>query len=373
MAEHFLLSASSRDFSRADLESWSEDEILKVLSELRWGSRDSQVCPSCGQIDRHYWRAARKQWRCKGCQRDFSITSGTAFSHRKLPLKQILRALFSYVVSVKGIAACQLSRELACTWKTAWLLTCKCREAIIKQNQYSAVQSVAQLDGGYFGGKRRAANKHGSQRDDGAIAAKLEDPRSMRKKRKLQLTANDKANLHRKRKRRTVFVLREIDPRPGYGASRTMVSVAMSENETDATEFARRFIANGVVVMTDESGAFAPLSLWTDHRTVVHSREYVSDDGTNDNQAESFFSRMRRGEYGVFHGFRPMYLIDYASEFAWRDDRRRKSVGDSFRHLLASLLSRGHSRWWAGYYQGNRRQAEILGPADASIATTRAV
>jgi hypothetical protein len=82
---------------------------------------------------------------------------------------------------------------------------------------------------------------------------------------------------------------------------------------------------------------------------------------------------MRRGEYGVFHGFRPMYLIDYASEFAWRDDRRRKSVGDSFRHLLASLLSRGHSRWWAGYYQGNRRQAEILGPADASIATTRAV
>lgn len=52
--------------------------------------------------------------------------------------------------------------------------------------------------------------------------------------------------------------------------------------------------------MTDESGAFTQLSTWCDHRTVVHSREYVADDGTSENQAESFFSRMRRAEYGVY-------------------------------------------------------------------------
>lgn len=76
---------------------------------------------------------------------------------------------------------------------------------------------------------------------------------------------------------------------------------------------------------------------------MVQSKEFVGDDGTNDNHAESFFSRMRRAEYGVYHGFRPTYLIDYASEFAWRDDNRRKSTGELFRGLLGATLTRGHS------------------------------
>lgn len=369
MAQHFLLSAECRDFSTRHLNAMSDEEIHLTLCELRWGSRDMQVCPGCGQIDRHYPRRARQQWRCRGCSRDFSVTSGTAFAYHKLSLRDILGAILFFIVEAKGIAACKLSRLIGCTWKTAWLLTSKMREAIIKQNTYAPVEGTAQMDGGYFGGKRRAANKHGSQRDDKAVAAKLQakDPRSMRKKRWEQMTANDKANVHRKKKRRTVFVLRECPP-GGQGASRTLVSIAMSENEMDAMLLARQYISPGTVVMTDESGAFTQLSTICEHLTVVHSREYVSDRGVNDNQAESFMSRMRRAEYGVYHGFRPMYLIDYASETAWREDNRRKSIGELFRALLRSVLRGGGSRWWAGYFQGNRRRQEILGIAHASIA-----
>ncbi len=363
MAQHFLLSSGSRDFCRTDLSSMDDNQVLSLLCKLRWGSEHQQVCPKCGVVDSHYWRAKRNQWRCKHCARDFSVTSGTAFHGHKLSLRQILGAIFSFVINVKGIAACMLSRELGCTWKTAWLLTCKLRETIIKGNVYEPVDGLAQMDGAYFGGKRRSPNKHGAQRDDKAVARKLEDGRSMRNKRRLQLTAGDRANLMRKKKRRTVFVLREIDPQPGRGARRTLVYIAKSENETDAMAFARPYIKPGTCMMTDESGAFTQLSGWCEHRTVIHSREFVSDDGTNDNHAESFFSRMRRAEYGVYYGFRPMYLIDYASEFAWRDDNRRQSTGELFRGLLGAALQRGHSKWFAGYFQGNRRSVEILGAA----------
>ena len=369
MAQHFFLSKEVRDFTVLDLHSMTDEQIHQLFCMLRWGSVDKQTCPSCGDIAAHYWRKPRQQWRCRSCSRDFSVTSGTAFAYRKKPLRVLLAIILQFVLSQNGVSATELRIAFGMMWRSAWLICCKAREAIIKNNLYQPIQGRAQMDGAYFGGKRRSANQHGAQRDERAIIDKLQvDNRSMRNKRRLNLTANDKANLHRKKKRRCVLVLREIDPIPGKGASRTLVYIARSENEADAMQFARRYIAPGTVVETDEGPAFTPLSAWTEHRTVVHSREWVTKDGVSDNQAESFYSRFRRAEYGVFHGFRPTYLIDYAAEFAWREDHRRQSTRERFGVLVKALLTKGPSRWWSNYRHGNRRQQEILGPADASIA-----
>src|SRR5207237_1054334 len=64
-----------------------------------------------------------------------------------------------------------------------------------------------------------------------------------------------------------------------------------------------------------------------DMRRVNHSTEYMADDGANTNQAESFFSRLRRAEYGVHHRISGRHLHLYASEMAFREDARRVPNG----------------------------------------------
>jgi hypothetical protein len=60
---------------------------------------------------------------------------------------------------------------------------------------------------------------------------------------------------------------------------------------------------------------------------VNHSREFKGDDGATVNQAEGFFSRLRRAEYGIHHRISGQYLYQYANEMAWREDRRREPNG----------------------------------------------
>lgn len=346
----------------------SDEEIIKLMAKLRWGHDDKQVCPSCGVLDSHYVRKARSQWRCKHrpCGRDFSVTSGTPFHGHKLPLRDIVSSIYTFVVHANGISAAMLCRELGCQWKTAWLLQCKLREVIIKYRPLEPMSGVTQMDGGHFGGKRRSVNKHGYRNKEtmnAAIAQKVEGPISTRNKRRMQFLPGAKANAERKKRRRVIIVLRELYPEKGRGASRTIVYVARTENEADAIAFAQQYVVPGSTIMTDESGAFTQLSRWYDHQSVQHSLEWVNDKGVNDNQAESYFSRLRRSEYGVYHGFRPEYLTDYANEMAWREDARRESMKEKFRGLLASVMTAGNSRWFSGYFQGNRRQAEIFGVA----------
>jgi ISXO2-like transposase domain len=83
---------------------------------------------------------------------------------------------------------------------------------------------------------------------------------------------------------------------------------------------------------------------------VNHSLAY-SMDGACTNMAESFFSRLRRAEIGIHHHIAGPYLNAYASEMAWREDRRRTSNGEQFLEATSAALSHPVSRQWAGYWQ----------------------
>lgn len=363
MAEHFLLTKACRNFPLHEIFLLTEEQVVKKLSFLRWGFEDKQVCPDCGEIAAHYPRAARRQWRCRSCARDFSITSGTPFSHRKISLRSLLHMMYCYLSAAKGKAAAEMSRETGLRWRTCWLFMCKAREVLIKNRPTEQLSGIVQMDGGYFGGKRRDANHHARRTDNAAyasIASRLEGAPTTRSKRLKQFAPGGAANARRRKNRRVIFVIRQLHREPGRGACRTVISVARSENEADAVVMARKYVAEGTVLMTDESSAFTQFNTWFDHRTVQHSVEYVNKDGTNDNQAESFYSRLRRAEYGVFHRFTPMYLLDYATEFAWREDTRRMSMREKFDSLLSQMFRGGPSRLFRGYFQGNIRQAEFL-------------
>lgn len=85
-------------------------------------------------------------------------------------------------------------------------------------------------------------------------------------------------------------------------------------------------------------------------KRINHSVAF-SDDGACTNQAESYFSRLRRAEWGQHHHISSHYLASYAGEMAWREDYRRRSNGEQFAMIAAGALNRPVSRVWAGYWQ----------------------
>jgi hypothetical protein len=59
---------------------------------------------------------------------------------------------------------------------------------------------------------------------------------------------------------------------------------------------------------------------------VNHERQLKSEDGACTNEAESWFSRLRRAEMGIHHRISGKYLYQYANEMAWRGNPFPPSV-----------------------------------------------
>lgn len=368
MAQHFLNSSKVRDLSLEEITMLSETEAHHYFANIRWGCSGNQICPSCGLVANHYWRAQRKHWRCrtKGCEREFSVTQGTAFQDRKMPIKKILIAIFLYSTHWKGYAAHEMARMIDVTHRTAWLLLFKIRELFYKNRDNSIFTGTTHVDGAYFCGKRRDANKRRIATQDkvkgiqSAVYATHGAAPSGRQRRAKHLMPGGKANAKRKLKRRVVLVIRELSGDVGKGAIRTRVTIARREHENDVIPFIKSHVQAGTTIMSDENAAYNQLSSLYTHKTVQHAVEYQTEDGTSNNQAESFNSRMRRAEYGIYHGFRPTYLMIYACETAWQEDNRRKTLRERFMLIFDLLAKSGLSDIFRGYLQGNRLQEEIL-------------
>jgi ISXO2 transposase-like protein len=129
---------------------------------------------------------------------------------------------------------------------------------------------------------------------------------------------------------------------------------ALDEEHTRAV---RERVAMGSEIHADESSSWDSLYAHFEMRRVNHSVEYKAQDGANTNQAESFFSRLRRAEIGIHHHISGRYLNRYASEMSWREDRRRRSNGEQSSEIIALALRHPVSRDWAGYWQRNQVQA----------------
>jgi hypothetical protein len=85
------------------------------------------------------------------------------------------------------------------------------------------------------------------------------------------------------------------------------------------------------------------------HR-VNHSVQFF-DKGACTNQAESYFSRLRRMEVGTHHHIAGPYIGAYAREASWREDNRRVSNGDQAAMVTAAAMGSRVSGTWKGYWQ----------------------
>ena len=292
MAQHFLLSAKARTLSLKAVACMSDNEAHDTFQKIRWSDNEGlPYCPKCGCVAVYKYET-RKLWKCKGCNHQFSVTSGTIFASRKMPIKDLLLAIAIFVNGAKGHSALQLSRDLDCQYKSAFVLAHKLREALGSQTKNAKVIGEVEIDGAYFGGYVKPANHKENRRD-----------------RRLSVNQNGKRNV--------VVIMRERN-------GRTLPFVFKSEDAAVPT--IQRHVEPGTVIHADEATSWDSLHAHYPIKRINHSQSY-SDDGACTNQAESFFSRLRRAEIGTHHHFAGDYLNSYSSEMAWREDNRRVPNG----------------------------------------------
>jgi transposase-like protein len=161
MAQHFLLTAAARTLSLKAIYQAGEQAAYETFRKIRWNETAGEpVCPRCGSLE-HYDIPTRRKFKCaaKECRHQFSVTSGTIFASRKMSFTDLLGAICIFVNAVKGISACQLSRDLDCQYKTAFVLAHKLREALNAEIAGQTLDDEVEIDGSYYGGHIRPANR----------------------------------------------------------------------------------------------------------------------------------------------------------------------------------------------------------------------
>lgn len=356
MAQHHLHSKEARAFARY-IYRLTEEDAEQLLARIRWGCTYRQVCPRCGVFRKHYRRVKRKKWRCAECTHEFSVTSQSMLDSHKVSFKSIVFAVFYFLNGAKGTALLNLSRNLGWTPKTCQAFAGKIREFLVTDMDLTPLSGLVHMDGAYFCGKPREPRRKIKMPAD-AIAkrfGKKKIENSARPWVEAGMTRQNWEKLANKR----VVISACSSAGHGRGSSRVMAFVCRSENSSDIDRISRAFISRDARIMTDESGAYGVLSGRFEHYTVRHAVEKSTHEGVNNNMSETYNSRMRRAEYGIYHGHRVKYLQDYACESAWRETGRTQTQAERVMEILKGLLLSGPSQWWRGYWQGRHRTYEL--------------
>ena len=307
--------------SYLDVMKWTDAECRDYLIAQRWPN--GIACPRCGTLEP--WTITRKSktknkvttlWKCRGCKKQFSATVGTIFEDSKIPLSKWFAAIYMMVQSKKGVSAHQIHRQLGVTYKSAWYMCHRIREAMREKGPRPILTGTIEADETYVGGKARGAPM----------------ARSRRKFREGQASGiKDK---------QIVFGLLQRG-----GEARTIV-IPNVKSATTRESMAQHIDFSKAELMTDGHSAYRRIRHFMPHGVVDHEREYVnSDDPTVHTQGiENYWSLLKRGLIGTFHHVDAAYLPQYLHEFEFRFNRRDLTDADRFQALLGR--TNGRLTWY---------------------------
>ncbi len=323
MSQHFLLSRTAKTLSLAMVFRMSDAEAERTFRNVRWEGGEAS-CPKCGALEPYEYRreTSALAFECKECKAHFSITSGTLFASHKLPLRMYLAAIAVFCNEVKGKSMLAMSRDLGLSYKSAFVLCHKMREAMateFKGRQIGGEGTEASIDGAYFGGYVKPANKRENRRDR-------------------RLAENQTG------KRKVVVIIRQ------HGGDSLP---AVFQSEAAAVGFIRAHVRPGTVVNADEASSWDSLHAKFEMKRINHQEAY-SLDGACTNWAEEYFSRLRRGEIGHHHHISGPYLVRYAQEAAFREDARRVANGEQVTRVAGLAMANKPSVDFCGYWQRHR-------------------
>jgi transposase-like protein len=260
----------------------NEAAAIKRLEAVVWPN--GPVCPHCGGIDRitavKGGRSGLK--RCGDCKKQFTVKVGTVFESSHIPLHKWYQAAHLLASSKKGISSHQLHRTLKVTYKTAWFMTHRLREAMRVGDlaPMGGSGSAVEADETYFGQIKGEPKRRGT------------------------------GHKH---------VILSLVERGGSARSFHVESTRI----TDIAPVIRANIARESALMTDEGTYYREVGReFARHETVNHREdEYVRGDAYV-NTAENFFSIFKRGMRGVYQHCGEKHLHRYLAEFDFRYSNR---------------------------------------------------
>jgi len=283
---------------------FSNDESARAhLEAIRWAN--GVYCPHCGNTDQSSLHKLEGKshrpglYQCNACRQHFTVTVGSVMERSKVPLHKWVFAFHLMAASKKGMSAHQLHRMLGVTYKTAWFMEHRIREAM--------TENVA--SSGPIGGEGKTV-----EADETYIGKKDDQSPSPQRKGRPYLKRKP-GNI-----KRTVVALVE---RGGHVRSFHVESATKESVKTILFTNADR----KSTLYTDDSRLYTELGHEFDqHRTVNHSAgEYVRYEGdkvVHSNTIENVFSVFKRGMFGTYQHCGEAHLHRYLAEFDFRYNRR---------------------------------------------------
>lgn len=277
-----------------------ENKAREYLEAIRWPN--GPFCPHCGSMDGAYRLNGAKHrpglLKCKDCREQFSVTVGTVFERSKIPLTKWLLATHLMCSSKKGISSHQISRTLDVTYKTAWFMTHRIREAMAPPKGT-----------GPLGGEGKTV-----EADETYLA------KSPKTRKPEGLTPNAKPASQ-------VFALVERG-----GNIRSMylddknVRGALMEHLDERSR-----------LVTDGSQVYKfVMPNPSQHESVDHSKFEWARGDIHTNTLENFFSIFKRGLIGTYQHMDKKHLGRYLAEFDFRRNNRAKlGISDNQRTAIA--------------------------------------
>jgi transposase-like protein len=301
-----------------------DDAARAHMESIRWPN--GPFCPHCGAVE-GITRLAGKSHRaglhqCNACRGHFSVTNGSVMESSHVPLPKWVLAFHLMAASKKGISAHQLHRMIHVTYKTAWFMCHRIREAMAEPNAapLGGEGKIVEADEAYHGKREtpavrsRNAVKNPTKRGKGGGAEE-----------------------------RPIVALVE---RGGKARAVHMNTV----NGKNLRSFIVKNADRKSRLHTDESNLYPRLGKeFATHETVNHgAHEYARGDVTT-NSVEGFFGIFKRGMIGVYQHCGENHLQRYLDEFTFRYNNRSKlGVEDTERAICAIKGAEGKRLTYRG-------------------------
>jgi len=284
----------------------SHEAARAYLEAIRWGAE--RVCPHCGTVGKSYENKKKPGvYRCaaKECRKDFSVTTKSVMESSHIKLHIWLQAFYLMASSKKGVSSHQLHRALGVTYKTAWFLTHRIREAM------RAGGLMAPFLG--KGGKPVEVDETFIGRVKGMPKGKA-------------------AWAHKN-------VVLTLVERGGAARSFHVDGVRAG----DLLPIIRNNLSKEAKLMTDEANYYKIIADFegiASHQTVNHSKDeyvrYEAGEAISTNTVEGYYSIFKRGMKGVYQHCSEKHLHRYLAEFDFRySNRVALGIGDGERADLA--------------------------------------